>query len=817
MLKDLRYALTLIAKERWYSAVAVVALSLGIGLNATVFTLVNAVLIRGLPFKDSGQLYMISSQFKGAGSGGGVSAADLGDWRSQAKAFTALGGFGGYSANISDDRSAPQQAQGTRVTANTFSILGQAPLVGRDFAPGEDRKGAESVVILGYALWKTRYDADPNVIGRSIRINGTPATVIGVMPDNMRFPTNAELWTPLVPTPTQEARSARFIQVFGRLREGATRAQAQTELNGIASRLAGAYPDTNKDFGSTVIQTFNDRFNGGPIRVVFLAMMGAVGFVLLIACANVANLQLSRSVRRSREVAVRMALGATRWRVIRLLLIESIVLGLLGGVIGLGLAAVGVRLFDRAVQGVGKPYWIVFSMDYTVFGFLLAVCVVTGVLFGLAPALQVSRTNVNEILKEGGRGNAGGRRARWMTGTMVVLELALTLVLLVGAGLMIRSFLKLYTADYGIRTENLMSMRMGLPQTKYPSAETRRAFYDRLSPRLKAIAGVESVAITTSVPPFGAGLIGVEVEGRPPRKPEEQAPQTGTITISPDFFQTVGVQLLRGRIFTETDGTAGAETVIVNEKLAALLFPKEDPIGRRLRFINEPPRGPQPPGTPAPPAQPWRTIVGISPTLRHTNGQSAEPLAAAYVPLRQDPTAFTLLLVRSRLEPGVVMNAVRNEVQTVDRDQPVFTVQTMTELLQQQTWPYRVFGSLFAIFAVIALLMSAVGLYAVMAYSVTQRTAEIGVRMALGAESRQVSWLVLKRGLLQAAVGLSIGLGGAFFLSKVLRSLLVGITPTDPATFAVITVILAVVAIAACLIPARRATRVDPLIALRAE
>jgi putative ABC transport system permease protein len=358
---------------------------------------------------------------------------------------------------------------------------------------------------------------------------------------------------------------------------------------------------------------------------------------------------------------------------------------------------------------------------------------------------------------------------------------------------------------------------MGLPQTKYPTADTRRVFYDRLSPRLKGIAGVESVAMTTSVPPFGAGTIGVEVEGRPPRKAGEQPPETGTITISPDFFPTVGVQLLRGRVFTETDGAPGSEAVIVNEKLAALLFPKADPMGRRIRFINEPPRGPQAPGAPPPPAQPWRTIVGICPTLRHTNGQNTEPMAAAYVPLRQDPTGFTILLVRSHLEPGAVMNAVRREVQMVDQDQPVFTVQTMTDLLQQQTWPYRVFGSLFAIFALIALVMSAVGLYAVMAYSVTQRTAEIGVRMALGAEGRQVSWLVLKRGLLQAALGLSIGLGGALFLSRVLRSLLVGISPTDLVTFAVITVILASVAIAACLIPARRATRVDPLVALRIE
>jgi predicted permease len=809
MLRDFRFAVQIIAKERWYSAVAVIALALGIGLNATVFTLVNAVLIRGLPFKDSWQLFMLGSQLKGKGSGGNVSLADLADWRAQAHSFTALGGFAPLSASLSDDRSAPQEVQAVQVTANTFSILSQPPLLGRDFAPGEDRTGAEGVAILGYTLWKTRYASDTGIIGHSIRVNGTATTVIGVMPDGMRFPTNADMWIALVPTAEQQSRSARFVQAFGRLRGDFSRAQAQIELNGIAARLAETYPDTNKDFGSAWIETFNDRFNGGPIRVVFLSMMGAVGFVLLIACANVANLQLSRSVQRSREVAIRMALGATRWRVVRQLLVESVVLGFLGGGLGLVLAIVGVRLFDRAVQDVGKPYWIVFSMDYTVFGFLAAVCAVTGILFGLAPALQVSRTNVNEILKEGGRGNAGGVRARWMTGTMVVLELVLTLVLLVGAGLMVRCFLKLYSLDLGIKTDHLMTMRLGLPGTKYPTADARLVFYDHLAPRLKSIPGVESVSYATSIPPFGAGTQGVDIEGRPPRKPDEQPPEAGVVTISPDFFDTVGVQLRRGRSFTETDGAPGSENVIINEKLAAQLFPKEDPIGRRIKFTSQP--------GPGQPAQMWRTIIGVSPTLRHIHGQSIEPMPVAYVPHRQTAGAFTMLLVRSRLDPAAVMNAVRREVQAVDQDQPVFTVQTVAQLLAQQTWPYRVFGTLFAIFALIALVMSAVGLYAVMAYSVTQRTAEIGVRMALGAEARQVAWLVLKRGLLQAGLGLSIGLVGAFFLSKVMQALLIGITPNDPITFAAITIVLGSVAVAACLLPSHRATRVDPLVALRAE
>jgi putative ABC transport system permease protein len=407
-------------------------------------------------------------------------------------------------------------------------------------------------------------------------------------------------------------------------------------------------------------------------------------------------------------------------------------------------------------------------------------------------------------------------------------------VLLVGAGLMIRSFLKLYTIDIGIRTDHLVAMRLNLPSTKYPpppapgtpaaaavsgrpATDPRIAFYDRLLPRLEAVAGVEAVAFTTSVPPFGGGRRGIDIEGRPARKPEEQAPSVGVVTISPRFFDAVGVPLKRGRMFHDTDGAPGSETTIINEKLAAQFFANEDPIGRRIRFTpNTPAPGQPPPQTP-PPVPVWRTIVGISPTIRHSSPQDAEPPAVMYVPHRQNPPSGGSILVRSRLDVGAVMNAVRTEVGAVDPDQPILAAQTMEQMLEQQMWPYRVFGSLFAIFAVIALVMSAVGLYAVMAYSVTQRTTEIGVRMALGAEGRQVSWLILKRGFWQMGLGLTLGLAGAFGLSRVLRTLLVQVTPTDPVTFAAITTILTTVAIAACVIPARRATRVDPLIALRAE
>ena len=813
MLNDLRFALHLIVKDRWYSAVAIVALALGIGVNATVFTLVNAVLLRGLPYKDSGQLYMLGSQRQDGGRSS-VSPFDFEDWRGDAKSFVGLAAFAGTGGNIADDRAAPQSVRAMRLTPNVFSLLGQQPLFGRDFAPGDDAPGAERVVLLGYALWKNRYGDDRSIIGKSLRIDGKPATIIGVMPEGMMFPSNTEMWIPQV-RGNEDKRSSRYLQVFGRLRADASKTQAQTELNGIAARLATAYPDTNKDYAKVTVETFNERFNGGPIRTVMLAMMGAVSFVLLIACANVANLLLSRSVHRSREIAVRIALGATRWRVVRQLLIESVCLGVMGGVIGLAIAMVGVRLFDRAVEGSGKPYWVVFTFDATVFSFLAAICVLTGVIFGLAPALQVTKTNVNDVLKEGGRGNAGGVRARWLTGTMVVLELALTLVLLVGAGLMIRSFMKLYTLDLGIKTENLLSIGLGLSNTKYPNADARRTFYDNFAPRLAAIPGVQSVAFTTSVPPFGSGSRQYELEGGPVRGPEQEAPRISTVTISPEFFDTVGVQLRRGRAFNQNDGNAGAESVIINERFAAEVFKNEDPIGRRLRFVQPPPQNVA--EKPAQPPPVWRTIVGISPTIRHANSQDAEPTNVVYLPARQEPPGFTNILVRTSLPPGSVMSAVREQMRSVDPDQPVQNVQTMAQLLDRQMWPYRVFGSLFAIFATIALIMSAVGLYAVMAYSVTQRKTEIGVRMALGANGGDVRWLILRRGLWQMGLGLAIGLAGAFGLSRVLRTLMVQVTPTDPLTFIVITVLLTGVALAACLVPAARASRVDPLVALRAE
>ena len=812
MLQDLRFALRLLVKERWFSAVAIVALSLGIGLNATVFTLVNAVLIRGLPFEDSQNLYMLAWQHKRFGYNN-VSYPEFKEWREQSKAFTGLAGWTNLGMTISDDRGLPEQARACYLTANAFSVVGQHLLLGRDFGPEDEKRGTDRAVIIGYRIWRNRYAGDPGIVGKLTRVNGEPAVIVGVMPEGMMFPQNTEIWAVFIPTEQQERRTSRGLNVFGRIRPGTSRREATSELNTLGGRMKSEYPKDYEELTGASIETFNERFNGGPIRAVFLAMMGAVAFVLLIACANVANLLLARSASRAREVAVRLALGATRWRVVRQLLVEAVLLGSIGGILGLGIAIFGVRAFDAAVADSGKPYWIEFTIDYTVIGFLTGVCVLTGVLFGLAPALHVSRTNVHGVLKEGGRGNAGGGRVRWLTGTMVVVEVALTLVLLVGAGLMIRSFLNLYRIDIGMRTERLMTMQLQLGGTKYQKPEARQAFYEQLQPRLAAIAGVERVALTTSVPPFGIGRRPIEFDGRPVPKIDD-APNVGTVTITPGFFDVVGTSVTRGRTFTEQDGGPGAEYVVINEQMAAEHFKGEDPLGKRIKFMQDP----APTGQPAPPPAVWRTIIGVVRTVRHTGLQDIGSLSVAYVPARQDPPGFTTVMIRSAVSPETIMTAVRKEVQTIDPDQPVFNLRTMERGMQQQMWPYVVFGTLFTIFAVIGLLLSAVGLYAVMAYAVTQRTQEIGVRVALGAQGNQVTWMVLKRGLFQLGLGLAFGLAGGLFAGRALPSrILVQTTATDPWTFVAITVLLSLVAITACVVPARRAMRVDPLVALRAE
>jgi putative ABC transport system permease protein len=807
VLRDVRLAFRLIGKEPAFSTAVIVVLALGIGINALGFTIVNAAFLRGLPFPDAGRIYMLSWLTRG-GDTATVSHAELEDWRSQIRTFSALAAFTSDPVNISDDRTWPEEVRGARLTANAFAVLQQQPLFGRAFAPGDDRRGADPVAIIGYNLWRDRYGSDPDVLGKLVRVNGNAATIVGVMAERMSFPDNNDLWIPLIPTDAEAGRGwgSRPLGVFGRLEAGVGRAAAQAELNHVAQQLVAAHPEASKDLVGIEMETFTEHFVGGMARVMFLVVMGAVGFVLLIACANVANLLLSRSSYREREIALRMALGATRARVVWQLLLESVVLGVIGGGVGMLLAIAGARMFDAAVQDPGKPYWIVFTVDYVVLAYVSAICVLTAIVAGLAPALQLSRRTNHDVLKEGGRGSVGNRRVRWMSATMVVTELTLTVVLLTGAGLMIRSFIKLSASDIGFDTGGLMAMRMQLPVSKYATADARQAFFDRLGPRVASIAGVESMALTTSVPPFNSREQMLEIEGRPP-DPDARPDYVATISVSPSFFDVLDLTLLRGRGLQETDGTPGNETAIVNEQLVRQYFADQDPIGTRIRFRER--------NTPAPSA--WRTIVGVSPSLRHGPMVEVEMDPAVYMPYRQSPPTAVSLLLRSQLPPGSVMDAVRREVTAIDADQPVFTLQTLEQMVSESRWPLRVFGTLFAVFAAIALVLSSVGLYAVMAYSVTQRTQEIGVRMAVGAGRLQVSWLILKRGLFQLAIGLTLGLAGALALSRVIRGMLVEISPSDPITFAAITTLLTVVSILACLLPAQRAMRVDPVEALRAD
>jgi putative ABC transport system permease protein len=805
---DIRFAVRLLAKDRWFTAAATTALALGIGMNATVFTLVNSFLFRSLPFESPDRVMYVGERDTVTGRTFMVSWPDFQDWRDSQTSFVGLGAWSVGTMIVSDEGRRPERYNGAYFSANAFRLFGEHPIRGRDFRPEDDRPGANPVVMLGEGVWKSRFGADPSIVGRAIRINDQPTTVVGVMSERMKFP-DADLWLPLSRVPGLETRKRdeRFgMQAFGRLAPGVSRQRAQSELSAIASRLEHDFAATNRNIGAAVM-TFNERLYAGPIRLVVLAAMGAVGFALLIACANVASLLLVRSTQRAREIAIRVSLGATRWRVVRQLLVESVLLAALGGILGLLLAFAGTRWFDAATQGLGRPYYLRFTMDGNVLAFFATVCLATGVIFGVAPALHVSRTDINEVIKEGGRSGSGGLSARRSTTALIVGELALTVVLLAGAGFMIRSFLALYRADLGIETAHLLTMNLALPDGKYPTPEQRAAFYHRLDERLGAINTVRGATMTSHVP-FGSGMaMRLTIDGRGARA-GEQPPQVTRVTIGTRYFETLGLTLARGRAFADADGVPGREVGIVNQRFVSMYFAGEDPLGRRVRLAPDPPAGSEPA---------WITIVGVSPTIRQRNLREPDPDPVVYVPYRFAPAASMTLLIRTEGEPAGLTGTLREQVRALDPDLPLFGIATLDETLAQTRWFYRVFGGMFAIFALVALVLSAVGLYAITAYSVTQRTHEIGVRMALGAQARQVMWLIVRRSCSQIAIGLTLGMAGALGVGRVLRSLLAQISATDPLTLTAIAAVFVIVSIAACYVPARQATAVDPISALRHE
>jgi putative ABC transport system permease protein len=808
LVQDLRFAARLMLKDRWLSAAAILAIALGIGANTMGFSIVNAAFIRGFHFERAEELHSLSWRST-QGRRMAASVLDLRDWRSQSRSFRSLGAAVVGAVNISDDHVAPEQTAGARVTANFFDVLGQQPLLGRTFVHGEDRRESEPVAIIGYDLWKNRYASDPGAVGRVLRIDGRPATIIGVMPDRMKFPDNSELWVPLVPADAELTREARPLSVFGRLAPGVTKAQASTEVEGIAQRIITAHPTLAGDVTGAQVETLVERFLGGAARSMFTVIMGAVILVLLIACANVASLLLARAAHRSREIAVRYALGATRARIVRQLLIESVALASLGGIAGLGLASYGVHAFDAAIHATGAPYWLRFTIDYRVLTYVAAICVATGVIFGLAPALQVSREHAQDTLKEGARGAAGNRRAGRLGSVMVVSELALTVVLLCGAGLLLRSFMALYAVPPGFDLSGLTRVEMQLPESRYPDADARRRFFDRLLPGVEVIPGIEHAAVATAAPPRDDAEWRLVLAGSP-HVEDDQGPAVSTVAVSPRYFDTLGVGVSRGRGFEPANGDSGAAHVVINQLMADRFFPGEDPIGRQLRLaplISDPD---------APPP-PWRTIVGVTPTFQQGNDTDAFHNPVVYLPFLSAPGHRASLIVRSALPPAEVMAAVRELMRGIDADQPVFSIQTLEQVFANERSIYRIFATLFAVLAAIGLALSAVGTYGVIAYAVTQRTQEIGVRVAVGASRWDVTWLFLRKGLVQLAVALAIGLPAAIGLGAVARLRLVEIEAHDPLTMAAITVVIAVVALVACVVPARKAAQVDPLTALRLE
>ena len=804
--QDLRFAARLLLKERWFAAAAIVAIALGIGASTIGFSIINAAFIRGFNFERAEELHSLSWR-PTRGRRLPASVLDFEDWRSQSRSFSAIAAASSGAMNISGDHAAPEQTQGSRITANLFDVLGQRPLLGRTFVAGEDRRGAIPVVIIGYDIWTNRFASDPGVIGGILKINGSAATIVGVMPDGMKFPDDSELWVPFIPGDEHMTREVRPLSVFGRLAPGVTKVQAATEIDGIAQRIIAAHPEQARNVVGAQVETLLERFLNGAAPRMFKVVMGAVLFVLLIACANVANLLLSRAVYRSREVAVRYALGATRWRVVRQLLIESIALASLGGVAGLGLAVLGVRAFDAAIHATGAPYWLRFTVDYRVLLYVAITCVATGVLFGLVPALRVS-SDAHETLKDGSRG-ATNRRDGRLGSAMVIAELALTVVLLCGAGLMLRSFLALYAIPPGFDVAGLTRMRMQLPPSSYADADARRRFFDQLLPKVESIPGVRAAAITTAVPPLDHEEWQMVVAGSG-HVEDDHRPWVSTVAVSEQYFDTLAVGVLRGRGLESADAAPGTANVVVNQFMADRFFPGEDPLGRQIRFV---PRRDEPHAPP----QPWRTIVGVVPTFQQGSSDDAFHNPVVYLPFLNAPDRTSTLMIRSALPPDAIMMAVRSVMQTIDPDQPVFNIETIEQVFANERSIYRIFATLFTVLAGIALVLSAVGIYGVIAYAVTQRTQEIGVRVAIGARRWDVVWMFLRKGLVQIVLALAIGVPGAIAIGAIAELRLVGIEPADPFTLLGIVVVLTAVALISCIVPARKAAKVDPLVALRAD
>jgi putative ABC transport system permease protein len=796
----MRYGARTLRKSPGFTLIAIITLALGIGANTALFSVINAVLLKPLPFAESDRLILLAETFKPSGQTN-VSVPNLRDWQQQNTVFDGIAAYAPGTFNLQAGDT-PQHLQGLRVEANYFDVLGIKPQLGRAFLKGEDEAGKERVVVLSDTLWRNSFGADPGIVNKAIPLNGQKYTVIGVMPPELSSLSRSRLWAPLVFSEAEKSeRGNRNYFAIGRMKRGVTLEQAGVEMNTIAARLEQQYPDVQVGRGVR-LHSYGEQIVT-DVRQPLLMLMGAVGFVLLIACANVANLLLARAASRQREIAVRVALGAGRLRLIRQFMTEGVLLSVVGGAVGIATAWLGLDLLGK-LAFASLPRSSEINLDLRVLGFTLLVSVMSGVIFGLAPAAQVLKTNMQEALKDGGKGSGQGFGGNWTRNFLVIMEIAAAFVLLIGAGLLIKSFERVLSVNHGLKPEKVLTAKLSLAPERYPDGDALRRFDRQVLERMAALPGVEVAALTTHLPVEQYGTNGyITVEGK--TYPPNQAPIVELRVVSPDYFKAVGVPLLRGRAFDNRDTKDSPLGVVVNETMARTIWPGEDPVGKRVS---------------AHPIRPgWVPVIGVVADVKNM-GLTQPPAPEFYFDYAQggeDILRNVSLVVRSRFDPGSLETAVRREVQAIDPWQPLYNVETLQSALDNTVADRRLNMTLLGILAALSLALAVVGIYGVMSYTVSRQTREIGIRIALGAQKTDIHKLVLRRGAILAVAGIFVGLAVSFWLTRLMSGLLFGVSTTDGATFGGIAALLFAVALLACFIPARRATKVDPMIALRYE
>ncbi|HST23081.1 MAG TPA: ABC transporter permease [Blastocatellia bacterium] len=803
LLQDVRYAIRLLFKRPLFTTVAVVTLALGIGANTAIFSVVDAVLLAPLAYTEPDRLMMIWGVNSSANADQQpASVPDFDDLKAQSQTFDEIAASRSQAFNLTDGDE-PERVGGARVTVNMFSALAVKPVVGRDFLESEGLAGAEPVVILSHSLWQQRYGSDAAIVGRALNVDGKSYTVVGVLPKGIYYPAqDTNLYVPFIPQPNEILRGARFLRVIGRLKKDVSPAEARAEVETIAGRVAAAYPATNTGWGIYLVPLHEQIV--GRVRPALIVLLSAVGCVLLIACANVANLLLARAAARRAEFAIRAALGASRWQLVRQLLTESLVLSALGGMFGLLLAMWGVP-FLTGISASSIPRVEGIGINLRVLGFTAIVSLATGAVFGLAPALRSSSKQLTDALREGRRGSTGSILHQRLLSALVVSEVAIAMVLLVVAGLMIRSFLSISNVAPGLNPKGVITLGVGLPLSRYPGVQQQAIFYDKLVAQVRTLPGVESAASVIRLPMLGFNAsTGFTVQGKPVQSGTE--PNADYRAVTDDYFRTMGIPLLKGRDFTVRDSKDAPDAMIISEMLAERFFPGEDPVGKRIQIFPDPTR--------------WREIVGVVGNVKLL-GLDAETNPTIYVPYSQNPYPAALrnvfLVARTSSDPKSLVASIRSELKSLDKDIPVSQVQTMEEVISGSLAQRRLSMSLLIVFAALAAGLSAVGIYGVMAYIVAQRTHEIGIRMAMGAEQKDVIKMVLGDGAKLTFAGIGAGLAVAVGLTRFLQSLLYQVSATDTVIYASIVLLLTVVALLASYIPARRAAKIDPMEALRCD